>query len=96
MPVTEGDTHNCCCEHVVEHFIAMPGPKLLVQDKVTDKYMNCPHRFLSPLEQYLWQLAADMGDEADLTGVDGSGEETRISSAVPDPTVGSLVAQVGS
>ena len=65
-----------------------------MQDKVTDKYMNCPHRFLSPLEQYMWQLAADMGG-ADLTGVDGSGEETRISSAGPDRTVGSP-AQVGS
>ena len=52
----EHDRHDCCCQHVVEHLDAAPGPGRERYAVARDKFYSCPHRDLTPLEIYLDHL----------------------------------------
>lgn len=59
----EGDRHGCCCEHVVDSLRAMPAASEERRAAARDKYYSCPHRRLSPLEEFLME-GSDDGQEA--------------------------------
>ena len=46
--------HDCCCEHVVLELDAMPSVTPEQRYEATrDRYYECPHQWLTPLEVYL-------------------------------------------
>lgn len=49
--------HGCCCEHVVEELDAAPAADLAERHMAArDRYFECPHKWLTPLEVYLGTL----------------------------------------
>jgi hypothetical protein len=61
--VADGDVlegwgvHNCCCDHLVEQLMAAPSTIRQEQYRaVREKYFDCPHHWLTPLEVYLGTL----------------------------------------
>jgi hypothetical protein len=41
--LTLPSTHDCCCEHVVDRFQAMPGPREEVLAVARRQLQDCPH-----------------------------------------------------
>jgi hypothetical protein len=56
---TEGDRHDCCCEHVVDSLQAMSAAPEERYAVVRDRWYACPHREITPLEIYLQQVRDD-------------------------------------
>lgn len=55
--VQEGwGVHDCCCDHIVEQLDAMPGTADDRRIAVRNRFFNCPHKQLTPLEVYLGTL----------------------------------------
>lgn len=48
--------HGCCCDHVVEELVARPGSAHDHHEDARDRWYECPHRTLTPLEVYLGTL----------------------------------------
>lgn len=53
--------HNCCCEHVVDRFQAMPGPPEVVLAAARRQLQDCPHTSAGNL---LEMLVFEMRDAA--------------------------------
>lgn len=48
--------HNCCCDHVVEQIDAASDTAYQRREDARNRYYECPHRTLTPLEVYLGTL----------------------------------------
>lgn len=58
----EGDTHDCCCEHVIDELSAMPGPEEEILGVAKGHLANCGHNALF-LEEFVTSLQAKLRED---------------------------------
>lgn len=53
---SEGDRHNCCCEHLVDNIEAAPVSESERYLDARTRWYACPHNDITPLEIFLDHL----------------------------------------